>query len=85
MKFSIRNKIAIILIFITVTIHSQDIPLVKDLVNKMIENIDSQNYLEFVMERNERNEKGFKKGRFFAKVNMSPYKIYIKNEIPIFG
>ena len=65
MKFSSRNTISFILLFITVTTHSQDIPFVKDLVNKMIENIDNQNYLEFVLERNERNEKGFKKGKFF--------------------
>ena len=82
MKFSSRNTISIILLFITLTTHSQDIPFVRDLVNKMIENIDNQNYLEFVLERNERNEKGFKKGKFFAKVNISPYKIYIKNEVP---
>ena len=82
MKFSSRNTISFILLFITVTTHSQDIPFVRDLVNKMIENIDNKNYLEFVLERNERNEKGFKKGKFFAKVNISPYKIYIKNEVP---
>lgn len=82
MKYKSPLTLLILCFIISLKLNSQDITFKKELINNMIENIDKHNNLEFVMERNERNEKGFKKGRFFAKVSVSPYKIYIKNEIP---
>ena len=48
----------------------------------MIKSIDEHNHVEFVMVRNERNEKGFTNGKFYAKVQNEPFKLYIKNDIP---
>ena len=54
----------------------------KNLIDNMIKSIDEHNHVEFVMVRNERNEKGFTNGKFYAKVQNEPFKLYIKNDIP---
>lgn len=82
MKFNYKYSFLALFFLVVLKLTSQENSFKEELINNMINAIDSHNNLEFVMERNERNEKGFKKGRFFAKVSVTPYKIYIKNEIP---
>jgi hypothetical protein len=66
MKYKSPLYLLILCFLISLKLNSQDITFKKELINNMVKNIDKHNNLEFVMERNERNEKGFKKGRFFC-------------------
>jgi len=82
MKYNLKYRFSLVYLVLTFGIFSQNENFKKNLIDSMITNIEKHKHLQFVMERNERNEKGFKKGKFFAKVCLDPYKIYIKNEIP---
>jgi len=55
----------------------------KNLISNMLKAIDSHNQIAFEMFRSERNENGeFVDGKFFAKLQSSPYKIYAKMDTP---
>ena len=55
----------------------------KEIIAKVIDSIEAHNQLEFEMFRSERNEKNeFIDGKFYAKLNSNPLRIYIKNEKP---
>lgn len=80
-----RFKILFLLLFFLqfqFNLLSQSNEFKKDLINNMINAIEEHNHIEFVMIRNERNDKGFTYGEFYAKVQNEPFKLYIKNEVP---
>lgn len=62
---------------------SQENNFKKKLICNMLNAIDSHNQISFEMFRSERNEDGeFIEGKFFAKLQSNPYKIYAKMESP---
>ena len=63
--------------------HSQDNSFKKNLISNMLNAIDSHNQITFEMFRSERNKNGeFIEGKFFAKLQNNPYRIYAKMEYP---
>ena len=84
MKFKINNSIILVTyIFVTSSLFSQNDSLKKEIIANVIDSIDTHNQLEFEMFRSERNEnKEFVDGKFYAKMNNNPLKIYIENEKP---
>tara|TARA_B100000497_G_C7603302_1_gene362422 strand:+ start:157 stop:1020 length:864 start_codon:yes stop_codon:yes gene_type:complete len=84
MKFKINKSITLVTyIFISSSLFSQNNSLKREIIAKVIDSIDAHNQLEFEMFRSERNKKNeFIDGKFYAKMNNNPLKIYIKNEKP---
>ena len=82
MKFKINNSIILVTyIFVNSSLFSQNDSLKKEIIANVIDSIDAHNQLEFEMFRSERNENNeFVDGKFYAKMNNNPLKIYIKNE-----
>ena len=80
MKFKFFHLL-VVFIF-SVSIPAQDIEFKKELINNMINAIDSHSQMEFEMQRNERNEDGFTDGKFYAKLRTNPFMVYMKNERP---
>ena len=80
MKFKLTLSFFISIFILNVK--CQDISFKKELIDNMINAIENQNDLEFIMERKERNKKGFHKGSFYAKMRNKPFKLYIKNFKP---
>ena len=65
------------------TNYSQENNFKKNLISNMLKAIDSHNQIAFEMFRSERNKNGeFIEGKFFAKLQSNPYKIYAKMEAP---
>ena len=65
------------------TNYSQENNFKKNLISNMLNAIDSHNQIAFEMFRSERNEDGeFIEGKFFAKLQSNPYKIYAKMKSP---
>lgn len=63
--------------------YSQENSFKKNLISNMLNAIDSHNQIAFEMFRSERNKNGeFIEGKFFAKLQSNPYKIYAKMEAP---
>ena len=63
--------------------YSQENSFKKNLISNMLNAIDSHNQIAFEMFRSERNKNGeFIEGKFFAKLQCNPYKIYAKMEAP---
>lgn len=79
-----KCRLHLILIFgiIQCTVFAQDNNLKVALIDKMIKAIDDHNQMEFKMYRSERSKNGFTDGKFYAKLNNKPYKLYIKNFKP---
>ena len=79
-----KCRLYFILIFgiIQCTVFAQDKNLKVALIDKMIKAIDDHNQMEFKMYRSERSKNGFTDGKFYAKLNNKPYKLYIKNFKP---
>ena len=79
-----KCRLYFILIFgiIQCTVFAQDNNLKVALIDKMIKAIDDHNQMEFKMYRSERSKNGFTDGKFYAKLNNKPYKLYIKNFKP---
>ena len=64
------------------TNYSQENNFKKNLISNMLNAIDSHNQIAFEMFRSERNKNGeFIEGKFSAKLQSNPYKIYAKMEI----
>ena len=84
MKFKINKSIILITyIFVSSSLFSQNNSLKREIIAKVIDSINAHNQLEFEMFRSERNEKNeFVDGKFYAKMNNNPLKIYVKNEKP---
>ena len=84
MKFKINKSIILVTyIFVSYSLFSQNNSLKREIIAKVIDSINAHNQLEFEMFRSERNEKNeFFDGKFYAKMNNSPFKIYVKNEKP---
>ena len=82
MKFKIKLRLLFLVSILSLNIKCQDIAFKKEIIDNMINAIENQNDLEFIMERNERNKKGFHKGSFYAKMRNKPFKLYIKNFKP---
>ena len=84
MKFKINKSIILVTyIFVSYSLFSQNNSLKREIIAKVIDSINAHNQLEFEMFRSERNEKNeFISGKFYAKMNNSPFKIYVKNEKP---
>jgi hypothetical protein len=84
MKFKINKSIILVTyIFVSYSLFSQNNSLKREIIAKVIDSINAHNQLEFEMFRSERNEKNeFVDGKFYAKMNNSPFKIYVKNEKP---
>ena len=84
MKFKINKSIILVTyIFVSSSLFSQNNSLKREIIAKVIDSIDAHNQLEFEMFRSERNEKNeFVDGKFYAKMNNNPFKIYVKNEKP---
>jgi hypothetical protein len=84
MKFKINKSIILVTyIFVSYSLFSQNNSLKIEIIAKVIDSINAHNQLEFEMFRSERNEKNeFVDGKFYAKMNNSPFKIYVKNEKP---
>ena len=84
MKFKINKSIILVTyIFVSSSLFSQNNSLKREIIAKVIDSINAHNQLEFEMFRSERNEKNeFVDGKFYAKMNNSPFKIYVKNEKP---
>ena len=84
MKFKIKKSIILVsYILISSILFSQNNSLKRDIITKVVDSIDAHNQLEFEMFRSERNEKNeFVDGKFYAKMNNNPFKIYVKNEKP---
>ena len=80
MKFKLTLSFFISIFILNVK--CQDISFKKELIDNMINAIENQNDLEFIMERKERNKKGYHKGSFYAKMRNKPFKLYIKNFKP---
>ena len=80
MKFKINNSIILVTyIFVNSSLFSQNDSLKKEIIANVIDSIDAHNQLEFEMFRSERNENNeFVDGKFYAKMNNNPLKIYIK-------
>jgi hypothetical protein len=84
MKFKINKSIILVTyIFVSSSLFSQNNSLKREIIAKVIDSINAHNQLEFEMFRSERNEKNeFVDGKFYAKMNKNPFKIYVKNEKP---
>ena len=84
MKFKINKSIILVsYIFVISSLFSQNNSLKREIITKVIDSINAHNQLEFEMFRSERNEKNeFIDGKFYAKMNNNPFKIYVKNEKP---
>ena len=84
MKFKINKSIILVTyIFVSSSLFSQNNSLKREIIAKVIDSINAHNQLEFEMFRSERNEKNeFVDGKFYAKMNNNPFKIYVKNEKP---
>ena len=84
MKFKINKSIILVTyIFVSSSLFSQNNSLKREIIAKVIDSINAHNQLEFEMFRSERNEKNeFIDGKFYAKMNNNPFKIYVKNEKP---
>ena len=84
MKFKINKSIILVTyIFVSYSLFSQNNSLKREIIVKVIDSINAHNQLEFEMFRSERNERNeFVDGKFYAKMNNSPFKIYVKNEKP---
>ncbi|MDB2485074.1 DUF1571 domain-containing protein [bacterium] len=84
MKFKINKSIILVsYIFVSSSLFSQNNSLKREIIIKVIDSIEAHNQLEFEMFRSERNEKNeFIDGKFYAKMNSKPLRIYIKNEKP---
>jgi len=84
MKFKINKSIILVTyIFVSSSLFSQNNSLKREIITKVIDSIEAHNQLEFEMFRSERNEKNeFIDGKFYAKMNSKPLRIYIKNEKP---
>lgn len=84
MKFKINKSIILVsYIFVSSSLFSQNNSLKREIIAKVIDSINAHNQLEFEMFRSERNEKNeFIDGKFYAKMNNNPFKIYVKNEKP---
>ena len=84
MKFKINKSIILVTyIFVSSSLFSQNSSLKREIIAKVIDSINAHNQLEFEMFRSERNEKNeFVDGKFYAKMNNNPFKIYVKNEKP---
>ena len=84
MKFKINKSIILVThIFVSSSLFSQNNSLKREIITKVIDSINAHNQLEFEMFRSERNEKNeFVDGKFYAKMNNNPLKIYVKNEKP---
>ena len=84
MKFKINKSIILVsYIFVISSLFSQNNSLKREIITKVIDSINAHNQLEFEMFRSERNEKNeFIDGKFYAKMNSKPLRIYIKNEKP---
>ena len=84
MKFKINKSIILVsYIFVISSLFSQNNSLKREIITKVIDSINAHNQLEFEMFRSERNEKNeFVDGKFYAKMNNNPFKIYVKNEKP---
>ena len=84
MKFKINKSIILVTyIFVSSSLFSQNNSLKREIIAKVIDSINAHNQLEFEMFRSERNEKNeFIDGKFYAKMNNNPLKIYVKNEKP---
>ena len=84
MKFKINKSIILVTyIFVSYSLFSQNNSLKREIIAKVIDSINAHNQLEFEMFRSERNERNeFVDGKFYAKMNNSPFKIYVKNEKP---
>lgn len=79
-----KCRLYFILLFsvIQYSFFAQNYNLKVELIDNMIKAIDNHNQLEFKMYRNERSKNGFTDGKFYAKLNNKPYKLYIKNFKP---
>ncbi len=64
------------------TFFTQNRTLKVELIDNMINAIDSHNQMEFKMYRSERSKNGFTDGKFYAKLINKPFKLYIKNIKP---
>lgn len=82
MKFNLNNYLLVLFSIAHVNLSGQDEAFKRELINNMIYAIENHHQLEFEMQRNERNEKGFTDGKFYAKLKTSPFMVYLKNERP---
>ena len=84
MKYKMNYKVLLsIYIFISSSFFSQENLLKREIIENIIDSIDAHNQLEFEMFRSERNENNkFIEGKFYAKMENKPLKIYVKNEKP---
>lgn len=84
MKFKINKSIILVTyIFVSSSLFSQNNSLKREIIAKVIDSVNAHNQLEFEMFRSERNENNeFVDGKFYAKMNNNPFKIYVKNEKP---
>lgn len=82
MKFNLKNYLLFLVYIACINLSAQDEIFKKELINNMINAIDNQTEMEFNMQRNERNEKGFTNGKFYAKLRTNPFMVYMKNERP---
>ena len=80
MKFKINKSIILVTyIFVSSSLFSQNNSLKREIITKVIDSINAHNQVEFEMFRSERNEKNeFVDGKFYAKMNNNPFKIYVK-------
>ena len=82
MKFNLNNYLLVLFLIAHVNLSGQYEVFKKELIDNMINAIENHHQLEFEMQRNERNEKGFTDGKFYAKLKTSPFMVYLKNERP---
>ena len=83
MNYKFFGYLLVAFIFQFSEIYSQEIKFKKELILKMLDSIDSHNQISFEMFRSERTLKGnYADGKFFAKLQAKPYKIYAKMKSP---
>ncbi len=84
MKFKLNHKVLLgIYISISSSFYSQDNLLKREIIENLVDSVKAHNQLEFEMFRSERNENNeFIEGKFYAKMENQPLRIYIKNEKP---
>ena len=83
MNYKLFGYFLMALLFPLSNNYSQETILKKEIVLKMLDSIDSHNQISFEMFRSERGENGtYIDGKFFAKLQANPYKIYAKMKSP---
>ncbi len=88
MKKQFLYTLAFILFFVEIQYaQNQNIDFKSEIIEKMTNSIKAQNQLSFTMEKKERDIKvtkfpKFVSGKFYAKLNVNPFKIYIKSFHP---